>query len=210
MVEELGSQAIAIEADVRSSAQMQAAVERAMAEFGRIDILCNNAGTCIIEAVDEITDASIDAIVDTNVKGIFNTIRYVAPIMKRNRSGVIINTASAAAMKAAPYLSVYCASKGAVMTATKSLARELAEWDIRVNGIAPGSVDTPMNDGLAQQLGLEPDEAEQRFGAGHVFTGARGKIEVGDISRMVVFLASESARVITGQTYAVDAGWSIS
>jgi NAD(P)-dependent dehydrogenase (short-subunit alcohol dehydrogenase family) len=95
------------------------------------------------------------------------------------------------------------------MTATTSLARELAEWDIRVNGISPGSVDTPMNDGLAQQLGLEPQEAAQRFGAGHVFTGPRRRIEVDDISRMVVFLASESARVITGQTYAVDAGWSI-
>src|SRR4051794_11653129 len=89
-VQDIGTKAIAIEADVRSSEQMEAAVKRAVEEFGTIDILCNNAGVCIVEAVDEISDRSLDAVIDVCLKGVFNTTRYIAPIMKAQRYGKII------------------------------------------------------------------------------------------------------------------------
>jgi NAD(P)-dependent dehydrogenase (short-subunit alcohol dehydrogenase family) len=208
-VEEIGSAAIAVEADVRSSEQMEAAVKRAVAEFGGVDILCNNAGACIVQGVEEMSDASLNAVIDTNVKGIFNTARFVVPLMKEQRWGKIINTSSAGALKTLPYSSAYCASKGAVMIATQSWARELAEWEINVNSISPGTIITGMTTGIAGQLDIPMDEAYDQFTAEHVFKGERGHIQVDDISRMVVFLASEDARMITGQNYAVDAGWSI-
>jgi NAD(P)-dependent dehydrogenase (short-subunit alcohol dehydrogenase family) len=204
-----GAEAIAVEADVRSSEQVEAAIGRAVEEFGGVDILCNNAGTCIVEAVDEISDASLNAIIDVNVKGVFNTTRFVAPLMKAKRYGKIVNTASAAAINALPYISAYCAAKGAVEVATRSWARELAEWEINVNAVSPGTVFTAMTTGLADQLGLEIDVAYEQFKGQQVFKGARGEVQPEDISKMVVFLASDDARMITGQNVPVDAGWSI-
>jgi NAD(P)-dependent dehydrogenase (short-subunit alcohol dehydrogenase family) len=204
-----GTEAVAIEADVRSSAQMEAAVGRAVEELGGVDVLCNNAGVCIVEAVDAISDASLDAMLDVNVKGVFNTTRFVAPLMKAQRWGKIVNTTSAAAQNALPYISAYCAAKAAVLVATQSWARELAEWEINVNSVSPGTIFSGMTTGLADQLGLEIDDAYRQFMAQQVFKGERGKVQKEDISKMVVYLASEDARMITGQNYAVDAGWSI-
>ena len=204
-----GAEAIAIEADVRSSQQVEAAVGRTVAELGGVDVLCNNAGVCIVEAVDEISDDSLDAMVDVNLKGVFNTIRFVAPVMKAQRWGKIINTTSAAAQNALPYISAYCAAKAGVLVATQSWARELAEWEINVNSVSPGTIFSGMTTVLADQLGLEVEDAYQQFMSQQVFKGERGKVQKEDISRMVVYLASEDARMITGQNYAVDAGWSI-
>jgi NAD(P)-dependent dehydrogenase (short-subunit alcohol dehydrogenase family) len=204
-----GVEAIGIEADVRSSEQMKAAVARVVDELGGIDILCNNAGVCIVEGVDEISDESLDAMIDVNLKGVFNAVRFVAPLMKAQRWGKIINTTSAAAQNALPYISAYCAAKGAVMIATQSWARELAEWEINVNSVSPGTIFSGMTTGLADQLGLEVDDAYAKFMAQQVFKGERGQVQKEDISKMVVYLASEDGRMITGQNYAVDAGWSI-
>jgi NAD(P)-dependent dehydrogenase (short-subunit alcohol dehydrogenase family) len=202
-------EAIAIEADVRSSTQMQAAVRRTVDELGGLDVLCNNAGVCIVEAVDEITDESLDAMLDVNVKGVFNAIRFAAPVMKEQRWGKIVNTTSAAAQNALPYISAYCAAKAGVLVATQSWARELAEWEINVNSVSPGTIFSAMTTGLAEQLGLEVEDAYRQFMAQQVFKGERGKVQKEDISKMVVYLSSEDARMITGQNYAVDAGWSI-
>lgn len=206
-VKDLGSDAIAIEADVRSSEQMNAAVDRAVKEFGTVDILCNNAGVCIVEAVDEISDRSLDAVIDVCLKGVFNTTRFVAPLMKAQRSGKIINTSSAGGLKALPYVSHYAAAKGGVVLATQSWANELSEWEINVNGIAPGTIFTGMITGLAEQQGLDADVAFQQFSENNMFKGERGAVTVDDISRMVLFLASEDSRMITGQVFPVDAGW---
>ena len=206
-VQEIGVKALGLQVDVRSSREVEAAVSAAMEQFGRIDILCNNAGVCIVEAVDEISDESLDAVVDVNVKGVFNTVRHIAPIMKRQRYGKIINTSSAGGIKALPYVSHYAASKGAVVLATKSWANELAEWEINVNGIAPGTIFTGMITGLAAQQNLAPDAAFEQFNANNMFKGERGHVTVDDISKMVVFLASDDARMVTGQVIPVDAGW---
>jgi NAD(P)-dependent dehydrogenase (short-subunit alcohol dehydrogenase family) len=206
-VEEIGTKAVAIEADVRSSEQMEAAVKRAVDEFGTVDILCNNAGVCIVEGVDEISDRTLDAVIDVNLKGVFNTTRFIAPLMKEQRSGKIINTSSAGGLKALPYVSHYAAAKGGVVLATKSWANELSEWEINVNGIAPGTIFTGMITGLAAQQDLDADVAFEQFNANNMFKGERGHVTVDDISKMVVFLASDDARMITGQVFPVDAGW---
>jgi NAD(P)-dependent dehydrogenase (short-subunit alcohol dehydrogenase family) len=95
------------------------------------------------------------------------------------------------------------------MIATQSWARELGEWGINVNSVSPGTIFSGMTTGLAAQLGLEVEDAYQKFMAQQVFKGERGQVQTEDISKMVVYLASEDARMITGQNYAVDAGWSI-
>jgi NAD(P)-dependent dehydrogenase (short-subunit alcohol dehydrogenase family) len=206
-VVQAGSEGMAIQADVRSSEQIEAAVAKAKERFGRIDILCNNAGVCIVEAVDAITDRSLDVVIDVNVKGVFNTMRHIAPIMKEQRYGKVINTSSAGGLKALPYVSHYAASKGAVVLATKSWANELAEWEINVNGVAPGTILSGMITGLADQLGRDADDAYAEFNANNMFKGERGHVTVDDISKMVLFLASDDARMITGQVFPVDAGW---
>jgi NAD(P)-dependent dehydrogenase (short-subunit alcohol dehydrogenase family) len=208
-IEEIGAPVIAVEADVRSAEQMEAAVGRAVSEFGGVDILVNNAGACSIKGVDEISEANLNAIIDTNLKGVFNTARFVVPLMKEKRYGKIINTASAGAVKAIPMASAYSAAKGGVILATKAWARELAEWEINVNSISPGTIYTGMTTGIAEELSIDFDEAYDQFLAEHEFKGARGQVKPEDISRMVVFLASEDAHMVTGQNIAVDAGFSL-
>jgi NAD(P)-dependent dehydrogenase (short-subunit alcohol dehydrogenase family) len=211
-VEALDRRIISMTCDVRDEAAVKSAIDRALDEFGKIDILCNNAGVCKVDAIDEMSSEALDAIIDVNVKGIFYTTKYVVPGMKERQYGKIINTASAGGVKALPYVSHYAASKGAVVLATKSWANELAEWGINVNAICPGTILSGMIVGLAGQMEDQPDpqEAFVQFNANNMFKGERGHVTVDDISAMVVFLASDDARMITGQAIPVDAGWTSS
>jgi NAD(P)-dependent dehydrogenase (short-subunit alcohol dehydrogenase family) len=204
-VESTGAQAISVTADVRDSAAVATAVDAAQVRFGSIDVVCNNAGICRIEAIDEISDGSLDAVIDINLKGLFNVARAVVPIMKAQRGGSIINIASAAAIKVTGYTSVYVASKAAAIAVTKSWAHELAEWNIRVNGIAPGSIHNALTEGIVAQRGLDMDEARASWRDQQLLQDV--SVTAADIADMVIYLAT--ARVVTGQTYAVDAGWSI-
>ncbi len=206
-VAEAGSEAIAVVGDVRSSASMKAAVDLAVNRFGTIDVLVNNAGIIKVQAIDEFSDHTMDVVIDTCLKGVFNTTRFVAPIMKAKRSGRIINIASSAAIRAVGYLSPYVAAKGGVVSATKSWAVELAEWSINVNALAPGGVDTEMLSGMAGQAGIDLDEYRERVTARHLLQEG-GCVPVEDISAMVVYLAGEHASMITGQVFTVDAGMS--
>lgn len=211
-VEALDRRIVSITCDVRDEAAVKDAVDRALSEFGKIDILCNNAGVCKVDAIDEMSSEAIDAIIDVNVKGVFYTTKHIVPGMKARQYGKIINTASAGGLKALPYVSHYAASKGAVVLATKSWANELAEWGINVNAICPGTILSGMIVGLAGQMegDVDPAQAFVEFNANNMFKGERGHVTVDDISAMVVFLASEDARMITGQAIPVDAGWTSS
>ncbi|MBP2366183.1 SDR family oxidoreductase [Pseudonocardia parietis] len=209
-VKEIGSEALGLRVDVRDFDQVKNAVDRGLETFGQIDIVCNNAGMIRVDAIDEMSTHSLDVVVDICLKGTFNVVRCVAPHMKARRSGTIINTSSAGGLKALPYVSHYAAAKGGVILATQSWANELAEWDINVNAVAPGTIKTGMIIGLAGQAGQDPDEAFEQFNQNGLFKGEKGVVEVDDISKMIVFLASEDARTITGQTFPVDAGWTAS
>jgi SDR family mycofactocin-dependent oxidoreductase len=202
-VEGLGRRAIAAVGDVRDDAAVTGAVDAAIAEFGRIDILFNNAGICAYAAVDTMTDDEWNAMIDINLKGPFNVTRRVAPHMIRARSGVIINNSSVMGLRGGKRLSHYVASKWGLTGLTKAWAIELAPHNIRVLSIHPTAVNTPMNDGLAAMEGATPQEIAERS-AGNLLPVPW--IEPEDVARLVAFLASDKARYATGGQFVLDAG----
>lgn len=198
-----GSEAVVHAADVRSAGDVRRAVAAGLAQFGRIDILFNNAGICGYGLADELTEDAWDAMLDTNLKGAWLAAREVIPVLKRQRSGVIINNSSIAGLRGMGRLSHYAASKWGLTGLTKSWAIELAPFGIRVNSIHPTGVNTPMNDGLAALEGLSPREVAERS-AGNLLDVPW--VEPEDVANAVLFLASDEARYITGAQLVLDAG----
>jgi NAD(P)-dependent dehydrogenase (short-subunit alcohol dehydrogenase family) len=180
-----------------------AAVEKTIAELGRIDILFNNAGVCFYGLIHEMSEAEWDAMVDINLKGAWMVARRVIPHMIAARSGVIINNSSIAGLRGMNRLSHYAASKWGLTGLTKSWAIELAPHNIRVVSIHPTGVNTPMNDGLAALEGMTTQEIAERS-AGNLQPVPW--IEPEDVAKAVVFLVSDDARFITGSQFVLDAG----
>ena len=203
-VEALGTRAIAIVADVRDVAAVQAAVDRAVESFGRIDVLVNNAGIVAYAALDEMTEGEWDSMIDINLKGPFLVARSVVPVMKKQRSGVIINNSSVMGLRGGNRLSHYVASKHGLTGLTKAWAIELAPFGIRVVSIHPTGVNTPMNDGLAELEGATALEIAERS-AGNLLPDVPW-IEASDVAELVLYLASDRARYATGAQFTLDAG----
>lgn len=202
-IEALGRKAVITVGDVRDDAAVTAAVEKAIAELGKIDILFNNAGICAYATVDEMTDDEWNAMIDINLKGPFNVTRRVVPYMKKAKSGVIINNSSVMGLRGGNRLSHYTASKWGLTGLTKAWAIELAPFNIRVVSIHPTGVNTPMNDGLAAMEGMTPIEIAERS-AGNLLPVPW--IEPQDVADLVLFLASDKARYATGSQFVIDAG----
>ncbi len=190
-------------ADVRDRRAVQACVERSVAQFGRVDILFNNAGICAYGLSHELSEEAWDAVLDINLKGAWLVGRAVIPIMIQQRSGVIINNVSVAGARGMARLSHYAASKWGLTGLTKSWALELAPYGIRVLSIHPTGVNTPMNDGLAALEGKTPEEIGEAS-AGNLLDVPW--IEPEDVAYAVVFLASDKARYVTGSAFMIDAG----
>ena len=203
-VETLGRRALVFAADVRSSADVQTAVDAAIAEFGRIDVLFNNAGIVAYAPVDEMTDLEWDSMIDVNLKGPFIVTRAVVPHLKAARRGVIINNSSVMGLRGGNRLSHYVASKHGLTGLTKAWAIELAPFGIRVVSIHPTGVNTPMNDGLAELEGATAIEIAERS-AGNLLPGVPW-IETEDVAELVLYLASDRARFATGAQFTLDAG----
>jgi len=189
-------------ADVTSPADCRRLVERTVAEFGRIDILFNNAGIIRRAAITELSEDDWDRVMDVNVKSIYLLSREVIPIMAKSGGGSIINMASGWGISAGPKAAVYCASKGAVVLLTKAMAIDHGPQNIRVNCICPGDTDTAMLRNEAQQLG----EATDKFLAGAALRplGRMGKPD--EIAQAALYLASESSSFVTGTALVVDGG----
>jgi len=202
-IEALGCKCVIALGDVRDDAAVAAAVEAAMAAFGHIDILFNNAGICAYAEIDKMTDTEMDAMIDINLKGPMIVARHVVPVMKAQKSGVIINNSSVMGLRGGRRLSHYAASKWGLTGLTKSWAIELAPWNIRVVSIHPTGVNTPMNDGLAALEGKTPMEIAEAS-AGNLQPVPW--IESEDVAEMVLYLASDKARFITGGQFVIDAG----
>lgn len=201
-IREVGGTATAVRADVTREEDVRAMIETAVNRFGRVDVLFNNAGVPMpFTPVEEVRPEDWDRIMDVNVKGVFLGCRAVVPYMKRQGGGVILNTASTAGIRPRPGLNAYCASKGAVIALTKSLALELAPWRIRVNCLNPVATDTPM---LNQFIGDADIEAgRQKF----LETVPLGRLaQPQDIAWAALFLASDEADLITGVALEVDGG----
>ncbi len=200
---ELGSECLTFSGDVRDDVAISAAVPATVQQFGRIDVLFNNAGICAYGLAHELGEDEWDCMIDINLKGSWLVARRIIPIMMQQRSGVIINNASIASFRGMNRLSHYAASKWGLTGLTKSWAIELAPYSIRVNSIHPTGVNTPMNDGLAELEGLTPREVAERS-AGNLLPVPW--IEPEDVANAVLYLASDRARYVTGAAFVIDAG----
>ena len=187
--------------DVTRAADCERLVERAIREFGRIDILFNNAGIIRRASVLELTEEDWDRVMEVNVKSIYLLSREVIPHMQRTDGGAIINTASGWGLAGGAKAAVYCASKGAVVLLTKAMAIDHGP-QIRVNCICPGDTDTGMLREEAQQLGEENNrfltESAKRP-LGRVGTP-------GEIAQAALYLASDASSFVTGTALVVDGG----
>ncbi|MBV9322352.1 MAG: SDR family oxidoreductase [Chloroflexi bacterium] len=196
-----GGSASPLQVDVTDAAQVDAMLQHASERFGRLDVLFNNAGIPQgFTPVEESSDDLFERIMAVNVRGVFNGCRAAVPRMKAQGGGVILNTASTAGIRPRPGLAIYNASKAAVISLTKTLALEVAQYRIRVVSICPVATDTPM---LATFLGPDAEEARERFVA-TVPWGRLNKPE--DLARAAVFLASPEAEMVTGTAFEVDGG----
>jgi 3-oxoacyl-[acyl-carrier protein] reductase len=202
-IEKGGGKAVALRGDVTRAADNQAAVERAAALWGRLDIFFANAGVPQWKtAVEDVEEDVFDRIMAVNVKGVFLGAKYALPVMKRQRRGVFLVTASTAAIRPRPGGQVYAASKGAVVTMTKGLALEAAPFGVRVVAIAPVATFTPMLPTFMNKV--EVDEEGLRE---YIATVPLGRLnEPEDLARTAVFLVSDDAAMITGACVEVDGG----
>src|SRR6478672_11066511 len=208
LAQDIGNNALAVRLDVRDAASIDATVKAAVEQFGGIDILVNNAAVFDMQPLLEATEASFDRQFAINVKGLFFTLQAVAKQMvEQGRGGKIINMSSQAGRRGEALVTVYCATKAAVISITQSAGLALIKHGINVNGIAPGVVDTPMwehVDGLfAKYENLPKGEKKRLVGEGVPF-GRMGKPE--DHVGCAVFLASGESDYVVAQTYNVDGG----
>lgn len=204
-VQRAGGEALAVEADVSKGAEVERYVREAVARFGGIDVLFNNAGILgSMAAITEYPEEMFDRVLGVNAKGVWLGIKTVAPIMRERGGGAIVNTASTAAQGAAPGLVAYSASKHAVIGITKTAAVELAPQGIRVNCICPGPIETGMM--REAERGVNPDHPEQERGAWAEAVPLKRYGQPAEIAAMAAFLASEEASYITGAVHNVDGG----
>ncbi len=191
-----GGQAITVKADVADADAVDSLVKQAIDTYGKIDILVNNAGITRDSLLMRMKDEDWDAVMNTNLKGIFYCTKAVTKSMMKQRSGKIINMTSVVGLMGNAGQANYAAAKAGVIGFTKSMAKELASRGITVNAIAPGFIATDMTHGLSEQVkaDLEAKIPLSRLG------------EAEDVAAAVVFLASQSANYITGQTLNVDGG----
>lgn len=195
-VEEMGREAILVKADVSDYEQVEKMVDEVLRRFGRIDILVNNAGITRDTLIMRMKEEDWDAVINTNLKGVFHCIKAVTRPMMKQRSGKIINLSSVVGVSGNPGQANYVAAKAGVIGLTKSAAKELASRGITVNAVAPGFIETDMTDVLDEKLKEEMLKwiPLARF----------GKPE--DVARLICFLSSSDADYITGQVIHVDGG----
>jgi 3-oxoacyl-[acyl-carrier protein] reductase len=193
---EMGGEAFAVQADVSKAEAVDNMVKEVLDRFGRIDILVNNAGITRDNLIMRMKEEEWDEVININLKGVFNCTKAVTRPMMKQRYGRIINIASIVGVSGNPGQANYVAAKAGVIGLTKTTAKELASRNITVNAIAPGFITTDMTDKLSEEVREEmlKQIPLARFG------------EPKDIARVAVFLASDAADYMTGQTLHVDGG----
>ena len=208
MVEEYGGTAFGIKADVSNIEEVRDMVNEIIKKYHTIDILINNSGISQegIESIDNIIDLKEkdwDKVININLKGIFLTSKFVLPYMIKQKSGVIINISSILGTVAGPNLASYCASKGGVLTLTKEMAWDYGKYNIRVNCVSPGYVETEIFDYTLSQS-ENPSELRKHIKSLSALNKV-GKPE--EIANTVLFLSSEDSSFITGTNILVDGGY---
>lgn len=198
---EFGGKAIPVTVDVADGESVAAAAAEVLSRFGHLDILVNNAGvTHLPSALEDVSEADFDRVLAVNTKSVFLTARHFVPHMKQRRSGAILNVASTAGVSPRPRLNWYNCSKGWVITATRTMAVELAPFGVRVNAVNPVAGETPL---LKSFMGEDTPEMRAKFLA----TIPIGRFSTPqDIGNAACFLCSDEASMITGVAMEVDGG----
>jgi 3-oxoacyl-[acyl-carrier protein] reductase len=194
----MGRKALAVQCDISSFAEAEEVVKSAIAEFGSLDILVNNAGMNWDGVSWKMTEAQWDRVLEVNLKGYFNFTRHVAPFFKEQKHGRIINVTSINGLRGKFGQSNYSASKAGIVGYTKALAKELGAFDVTVNAVAPGLIETAM---------LKESDARDKIvdlAMGESAIKRVGQPE--DLAFLVAFLASDKAKHITGEVIKVDGG----
>jgi len=206
-VRKLGRKSIAMQVDVAKRDSVRRMIEEAAREFATIHIFCNNAGVSTMNRVVDLSEEEWDFNMDVNAKGMFFCCQEEAKLLIRQGFGKIINTASIAGKRGAPFLAHYCASKWAVIGFSKALALELAPYGITVNCVCPGMVNTDMQarevGWEAKLRGLTPEQVREEY----VKVTPLGRLEEPeDVAKVIVFLASPYSDFMTGQAVNVCGG----
>ncbi|MCZ6473072.1 MAG: SDR family oxidoreductase [SAR324 cluster bacterium] len=192
--------------DVRHEDQVRQAIGEIERAQGHLDILVNNAGVLALNPIAEVSEAQWDVQMDVIAKGAFHCCRLALPGMNARGWGRVINIASVAGHRAIGLGVAYTAAKHALIGLTRALAMEVAQQNVTVNAVCPGTVPTPLIEGTAQALHLTAQQALERFSARHL-TGRPVSPE--DVAAAVVWLASEEAARVTGSSLFVDDGWHV-
>jgi len=197
---ELGGHSVAVRCDVTDLAQVQAAVAAAVDGFGRLDVMVNNAGICVLGPLHELDGADFDRMIAVNLKGTWHGIKAAVPHLPAG--GSIISVASTAGLNGAPLIGGYGATKAGIVNLTKTAAAELRPAGIRVNCVCPAFTETPFSDALIAGF-----EAATGGSAQEYFAARQGRLgQPEDVARIVLHLASDDAAWVTGTAYTIDGG----
>jgi 3-oxoacyl-[acyl-carrier protein] reductase len=195
-VRSLGRRCLAVESDVSKFGEAEAVVRRVAEEFGGLHILVNNAGITRDGVIWKMDEEQWDNVLDVNLKGCFNYIRAASPVFREQRYGKIVSIASINGMRGKFGQANYAASKAGIIGLTKTVAKELGKYNVNVNAIAPGMIETDMTQTLVEEV--------KQQSVSEIVLGRFGQPE--DIAEAVAFLVSEKARHITGEVMKVDGG----
>jgi NAD(P)-dependent dehydrogenase (short-subunit alcohol dehydrogenase family) len=197
-IRKLDRKSLAIPTDVRLSDHVNKMVENTLEIYGKIDILVNNAGSTFVTRTMEMSEKGWDAIIRENLKSVFLCSQAIAKVMVKQKRGVIVNIASIVGLHAQPLNAAYAAAKAGVINLTKTMATDLAKYNVRVNAIAPGHIATP---GSIRLYGELPEAVDQ------IPLSRAGAPE--DIVGGVIYLASDASSYVTGETIVIDGGATI-
>ncbi len=201
MIKEIGSEAIFVKTNITQATEVKNLVNQTISTYNRLDYAFNNAGTeGILGPSIEQTEENWNHIIDTNLKGVWLSMKYQIPQMLKNGGGAIVNNASGFGLVGGPNVSIYCASKHGVIGLTKAIALEQAAAGIRINSVCPGPTQTDLLDRILSKIGRSEAKAAQPI-------GRFGKPE--EIANAVVWLCSDAASFIIGHSLTIDGGYTV-